>query len=383
MSSPSIIIHGAGIAGLVLAQSLLRRGISFHLYESASRDVFDKRHDYGIDLLPLAFRKLGDLMKIERSAFVKRVAVNWECEGDGCLEALDSSHLLRVNRNKLEQLLAQDLPDSVLRFNSENGETTDTPTIGDEIVVAADGVHSSVRKRLLPHSIPAIQPFTVFRGSKRVDSNSFDQDFAPYFKSQTRLERQLGNELLRIDLTGSLRQSKYMGITYTYSRPVRDENDPLFKPDRATWDATQLGMKFKGVVEEIRSHTKLDGAFEKIFNVERIDRDGDRLLHWLMRSILVDKAELKKVAREQKVLFIGDAAHHQPILASRGANLAVEDALDLAEFLDSGKMTHRLDELTLEDYYDPRFDVWTQDRREAQSRIEQLHGGAASSGGSL
>ena len=52
-----------------------------------------------------------------------------------------------------------------------------------------------------------------------------------------------------------------------------------------------------------------------------------------MRTTNVPVTELKKVASEKGVLFIGDAVHAQPILGGNGYNDALRDGVELGEVI--------------------------------------------------
>ena len=51
-----------------------------------------------------------------------------------------------------------------------------------------------------------------------------------------------------------------------------------------------------------------------------------------MRSLTMDATDLEKLAG-YGIVMIGDAAHAQPILGGRGANAAMRDAVELADFI--------------------------------------------------
>ena len=99
----------------------------------------------------------------------------------------------------------------------------------------------------------------------------------------------------------------------------------------------------------------------------------DRLLNWLMRSILVDKADLDAAA-EKGIVLLGDSCHHGPILGSDGANQAINDAMDLAERLAQNGGQERLGE-----FYTSRYPAWKEYVKDNEVELARMHGKSRSS----
>ena len=84
-------------------------------------------------------------------------------------------------------------------------------------------------------------------------------------------------------------------------------------------------------VDRIRH--ELHDAFEFMCDPETMMKD--RMLNWLMRTLLVERSVLDQ-ARQSGVVLLGGAVHAEPILGGPGANEAIEDGIRLAEVLVQG-----------------------------------------------
>lgn len=175
----SIQIVGAGIGGLTLARALELKGINFELYEQA--DSFEAL-GYGIQVSPnvvRVLRKLGLEKQLEE--------ISHHCLGFE-VHSFDSDKILakwKLNNNTpyyqcrradLHQLLFDSIQDKnkihfsqrledyeekndnlVLYFANHN------PVIA-KALVAADGVHSLVRRSLFPEDEAEYAGYVAFRG---------------------------------------------------------------------------------------------------------------------------------------------------------------------------------------------------------------------------
>jgi 2-polyprenyl-6-methoxyphenol hydroxylase-like FAD-dependent oxidoreductase len=84
--------------------------------------------------------------------------------------------------------------------------------------------------------------------------------------------------------------------------------------------------------DELGSLQNLAPPFSDLFDPSKV-RD-DRLLHWLMRTVVLEKRDIEGLA-SQGIVLIGDAAHATPILGGEGAQTAILDAIALGEAISS------------------------------------------------
>jgi tyrosinase len=375
MTQPIPII-GAGIAGLTLSRSLLHRGIPSVLYEKGSSNP---RFNYAITLHSTAYQPLLKILDLDVDTFKRRVAVDAESSGTGLIaqRANPSSHnglyntssSFRANRAKLEQLLREGLDvrwkhalQSVEKSSQgatmhfSNGESC----VG-KLVVGADGVHSQVRKLLLPSVDPVILPYAVFNGKRRIPSKDFDDVFKPAMQGSNVVEMKRDDALLSISVSD--RKEEEVSLGWIFSRPSRGNTDPLHRPTRSTIEAENIPDE---LFQEVRALKDFTPPFSIMFDAEKMR--GDRVLHWLMRTTSAPLPELRDLLARTGVCLMGDAVHAEPILGGNGANAAIVDALMLADAISSSEQDSVLS------WYNDRYSKWVQGVQESQTSIARMHG---------
>lgn len=170
------VVVGAGIGGVTAASTLARAGWQVTVLERAAElgEV-----GAGISIWPAAARVLddlgiGDKLRGEASlsglAGVRRPDGKW-------LAAVDSSGYelpMLVHRARLHEAIRESFPDTVeirtgvtVTGATASGELTtgSGATVTADLVVAADGVRSTVRRALIPGGpVPRYAGYTAYRG---------------------------------------------------------------------------------------------------------------------------------------------------------------------------------------------------------------------------
>ena len=172
MSPPRILIIGAGIGGLALAQGLRRRNIDFALFE---RDVsLDSRlQGYRIKIMAEMKDKLRGLMlddaweAFEATCAVTKVGETNLNAPDAAITACRKGHLVEgaalpytVDRGLLRRAMMIGIQDAVhfgkqfARYEIEKGSVKvffeDGCSERGSFLVGADGSRSAVRKQFIP-----------------------------------------------------------------------------------------------------------------------------------------------------------------------------------------------------------------------------------------
>lgn len=384
MPQPPIVILGAGIAGLTLGRCLRQKGISSVIYDRASAG---SRHSYGITLDPWAYKPLLGILDIDELSFRKQVAVDSpKQEGVGHVSANDSgnSTAFRANRSKMESLLSEGQTIRRERFLSaavldDNGSVElqfeNGSKVRRSIIVDALGVHSRLRQSLLPDIGLEVNPYAVYSGKRYVKADAFKSAYARVFGNGNVLVRDPTSNReprLEIGVNDYLPDGK-VSVSYVYSRAAKNDSeakDPLHNPERPMSGATDIPEEFYKELNEFIADNEVGQPFTECFDVDRIRTE--RLLHWLMRTILVPKQDLFRLL-QNGIVMIGDSAHAVPILGGGGANMAILDAIGLADTL----AEHGGEARALSDFYEDRWQGWFHAVEESKKRLVGMHDGSS------
>lgn len=372
MSSTPITIVGAGLAGLTLGRSLAQKGIPAVIYERASSSP---RFNYGITLHSSTYQPLLRILQLDENTFRKKVAVDAQQDGKGHLSSINlatnSSYgdSFRCHRGNLELLLQQEqdirwnhtLKGIELSSQAENivASFHNGGRVNSQYLVGCDGPHSITRHIFATKMELKVLPYVVFNGKRRYSRTEYRERLAPYFQDSVLIEMRKGDVRLEISLDEHI--ASKVTVSYTYSRPARDDNDPLHSPDRPISGAADVPEKF---FEELKELEAIDQPFAELFNSE--NARNDRWLHWLMRSLMPDPDEGQRLA-SQGVILAGDAAHAMPILGGEGANVAIMDGITLAEYIAGRGADH------VENVLFSRFETWKNAVTNSERRLEEMH----------
>lgn len=362
-----ITIIGAGLSGLTLGLCLKHRGIAAVVYDCAT----SPRHNYGIVLHSSTYSPLLSILQMDKTTFREKLVVNAQQGGSSSLSGTNSSapDAFRCHRGRLEALLSKDLSicwDKRLKdiqLASQSKELTasfdDGYSLKTRCLIGCDGPHSMTRQSLCLAMKLQVLPYVVFRGKRLISITEYMKTMHDYMQTSLIAQAYKGEILLRIsvnDISGS-----HADLSYTYSRLAKENNDPLYKPDRPISGPTDIPEEF---YEELAALQDLEPPFKVIFDVEEVR--GDRVLHWLMRTLMPDQSEAQRLAKHGVVL-IGDAVHTTPILGGEGANMAIRDGIDLAQHI----ATHGID--AFEDFSKSKFALWEKSIEDSKIMIKNMH----------
>jgi 5-methylphenazine-1-carboxylate 1-monooxygenase len=337
-SDPNVIIVGAGIGGLTAALELHRIGIKAHIYESVEEI---KPLGVGINLLPHATKVLGEcglIHALTSTAIATKELVYFNKLGQKIwseprgAEAGYRWPQLSIHRGDLQRILldavlerlgdeyihtghhlAQISPSSDerthARFVNRTTGSMVTAAIAD-LIVAADGIHSTVRKEVHPSEGPPIwngvllwravsEASSILSGREMVSIGYPGHRFVAYPISQAHAARgsSLINWIVEIG---------------------RDPNTPFRREDwnrRGSLD--EFLPRFESWVFDWLDVPAIMRAADVIYEYPCVDRDP--LRRWTFG----------------RVTLLGDAAHPMYPMGSNGASQAILDARALAQALAS------------------------------------------------
>ena len=308
-----IAILGGGIGGLTLAIALQRKNIDVTVYESAPQW---KPVGAGLGLAGnavKAFREIGIEQKILSEGKVLKKVVIRNPRGK-VLISTDSEEVSRrfgvvnnftIHRADLHDVLISQLRPGTIQLNKTcvdftqdtNGvdiQFNDGSTAHAGYLVAADGIHSVARKKLLPHVKTRYAGYTCWRGV----TNDLPPGFDPDETSET------WGQGTRIGIVPLTKERVYWFACVNAS-----PNDPMMRSLSPT-DLLAFFGNFHAPVPAIIGRTN------KII--------------W---NDIIDLEPLSKFAFE-KVVLMGDAAHATTPNMGQGACMAIEDAAVLSNLIE-------------------------------------------------
>ncbi|MBI0539658.1 salicylate 1-monooxygenase [Roseomonas sp. KE2513] len=314
-------VVGAGIGGLAAAVLLQRAGHQVTVFEQATRFA---RVGAGIQMganAMKALRVLGLDGEVRRIGFRPGSLLNLdfdtgtvtnELPGGDALEARYGAPHMCLHRADLHGILAAAVAPGTVQFGRklrdlEGGPGTATLAFEDgrretlDAVIGADGVHSTVRERMLGREAPRFTGRVAYR---------------TVFPAALLGEQQLNNS-----------RTKWWGpdrhIVMYYITAARDEvYFVTSQPEDPSW-MTPESWSAKGSVEALRESfaafhpevRRVLDACPEVYKWALLARDP--LPHWT----------------EGRVALMGDACHPMSPYMAQGAAMALEDAVVLSRCL--------------------------------------------------
>ena len=329
------VIVGAGIGGLVAALRLHRVGIACTVYEQ-SESV--RPLGVGLNLLPHAVAELAeigllpalDAVALRTAELVYSHRLGQEIlrrpcgMGAGFAVPQFSIHrgrLLSVLLHAVQERLGpdnvrtgrrlvgynQDTDAVVARFDDRRGTSTETATA--DILIGADGIHSTTRSTLQPtEGPPRWNGVTMWRGA--TDWHAFDTGRSVIIAGGTVAK------LVVYPIAAGTRPNHLLTNWALCIKTGRDA-DPA--PARQDWsrcaDPAAVARHLARFRLPYLDHVGLVRSTRECFEFPMCDRDP--LPHW----------------SRGRVTLLGDAAHPMYPMGSNGAGQAILDASSLADAL--------------------------------------------------
>ncbi|KAE8452095.1 hypothetical protein EG329_002261 [Mollisiaceae sp. DMI_Dod_QoI] len=388
-----VLIIGAGLAGLSLAKVLRRHGIPAVVFESSSSD---RTQGYGITIRQFAYDPLLKELGRSPEELKRASATDKEAGGTGMIDSslrdvytgkilvkapparkgAEEQEFYRANRNALRSWLGEGCD---IHFNhklvsfkmdKEAGTVTAEFQNGKSaagcLLVAADGIHSTVRKQLLPNIQPRILPAIVYNGERQMTRSTFESVLGPFMENTNVIIGAGDNSNFAITLTNLT--PTVVDLNWSFTRPVKDDNDPLYDSVGGSGDERKVPPE---LLDEL-DNSSISEPYSTIISSESIKAHG--LFHWIMRSLRVPRKDLDQLA-EEHVVFVGDAVHGMPIFAREGGNHALVDAVELGQSLSTVLPGSGEDDIAacLRSFYDRAFPRWQKGIEDSEQRLHSLH----------
>ncbi|MBQ0148821.1 MAG: FAD-dependent monooxygenase [Flavobacteriaceae bacterium] len=310
MTDNTFIIVGAGIAGLCLAKSFEKLGINYTLYEKAG-EIKGLGAGFGLasnamkafeilgydnEIIPLG-HMLNDFEiqdwkeKTILKADTNRLKENYKTD-NFAIHRADLHHYLyhSINRNNVVTGkkvidIQQNFEVVILHFDDGSSATAN-------FVIAADGINSVIRQKLIPKSLPNYAGYICWRGVIEDDSYISKKSIETWGPQG------------RFGLT-PLKNNQI----YWYACKNTSLNSELYN-----WDLTSIRRNFSEYSGLIRS------------TLQKTKQED------LITTPIMDLPPLANYTYN-RILIIGDAAHATTPNMGQGACMAIEDVCVLIDEL--------------------------------------------------
>ncbi|KAL2855956.1 hypothetical protein BJY01DRAFT_242895 [Aspergillus pseudoustus] len=346
-----VLIIGAGLSGLTTACLLTNSGIPNIVFEASGPD---RSQGFAISLREWGYEKLlSALGCLPLKSLMWGAAPDREIRGTGYIDQImwdnatgeklfvpdqdqaAEQKIARVNRNALRRWIA-DCAEEELDVRYGHRLKRVKGCLGDmtvefengtvyrgAMVVAADGVNSTVRSQILPNIIPETVPAILYHGEFELPRSDFDRLFRPLCGDSNILAG-IGDGFNTPFAVCNMTKAN-VHMDWSYSRPVSSsgDKDPLYRPNLSAEEAKQLPVE---LLEELASR-KLAEPWSLFLDREAIQ--DHRVFHWAVRCVFVTLEEMRRAAG-QGVVFVGDSWHAMPIFGGEGGNHALVDGVELA-----------------------------------------------------
>ncbi|MDF2669093.1 MAG: monooxygenase [Paenibacillus sp.] len=314
MSKPEFIIIGGGIAGLSAAVALLQKGFKVEVYEGAPV-LKAAGAGLGVGANALKAMKLLGLGEqlLEKGKVLAGAKILNE-QGDLItrtdsirISSLFGTDNITIHRAELLTVLAGALPREAIKTDKKCVEFTERPGGGVSVrfhdgtiaeadgLIAADGIHSVIRRKVVPAAVPRYSGYTCWRSVVSGTPAGYDDS-------------------VFTETWGSLGRFGIMPLSNNQIYWFACVNAPARDPRFAEFGVRELGQQFRGY------HAPIGELLAKT--------EDAALLH----NDIYDLKPLKRFAYGSTVL-IGDAAHATTPNLGQGAGQAMEDAVFLANCL--------------------------------------------------
>jgi 2-polyprenyl-6-methoxyphenol hydroxylase-like FAD-dependent oxidoreductase len=335
----TILIVGAGVSGLVLAQGLRRHRIPFRIYERQSAENNTQGHRFRISkdgILALSSVLSADLQELlnltqarqatSKPRYVDARALDFPAPEPASEEdstPIDRAWIVQLLKLGIEDAIAYDKCFESFTFHDESVEVAfaDGTSVQGRLLVGADGVKSRVRKQLQPDRKLLHLERSIVWGRTPISPalrKSLPEDVFSWFMALDEQQNQ---------------QSVIEAITWKSSVAelsegrLSDLKDYFYFAICTHMDA--LGKPLPRTEEEKREHVRFytadwHPALRAIFDAAAYDKTA-----WA--PVISSAPDIGSwPGSEGRATIIGDAAHAMSPMGGSGGDTAIKCAADLA-----------------------------------------------------
>lgn len=341
-----ILIIGAGLGGLALAQGLTKAGFNAIVFER-DESPSSRPQGYRISIRSLGMQALSELLTPEKISRLSKAKVADVGDGFTCAnekmepffsvpQGLDAA--VQFLRTELRSLLQEGIEikwnKRLSMFEDNGGQVIahfedGSHAIGD-LLVGCDGGGSSVRE-LLPlvygnslGSIPKVIDSNRAILGGQIDRTKDWDKLLPL--NRTGLVRFLGPNSHYLGVCFSERADRSPTIFWAFSEEIEDRNAPWYQFDQGLECRMRILTHCKQLMENEPWHENLKKLVWETPS-EAV------MAPWLVRSTQFPESNRFPMAPTGRTTLLGDSAHAMPTEKGLGGNNVLEDARLLSALL--------------------------------------------------
>lgn len=340
----NILIIGAGLGGLALAQGLVQRGFNVTVFERDESPV-SRPQGYRISIRSLGMQALSSLLSPEKMARLSMAKVRDVGDGFTCADEKmepffsvpqGKDAAIQFLRTELRSLLQEGIEiqwNKHLVMFEDNGHQViahfeDRSYATGGLLVGCDGGGSSIRA-LLPlvygnslGSIPKVIDSNRAILGGQLDRTLEWERLLPLNK--TGLVRFLGPNSHDMGVCFSERADRSPTVFWAFSEEIEDRNAPWYQLDQG-W-----GCRILAHCKQLMENEPWHKSLKKLV----YDTPAEAILApWLIRTTHFPDSEQFPMIPTGKVTLLGDSAHAMPTEKGLGGNHVLEDARLLSTLL--------------------------------------------------
>lgn len=341
-----ILIIGAGLGGLALAQGLVKAGFYPTVFERDENPT-SRPQGYRISIRSLGMHALAALLPPEKINRLSKAKITDVGDGFTCAnEKMEPFFSIPQGQDAAVQFLRTELRSLLqegidIKWNKrlvmfeDNGEQViahfeDGSHAAGGLLVGCDGGGSIVRK-LLPSvygnnlgSIPNVVDSNRAILGGQIDRTPEWDDLLPLNK--TGLVRFLGPNSHYLGVCFSERADRSSTIFWAFSEEIQDFDAPWYQFDQGLECRKRVLSHCKQLMENEPWHENL----KKLIHVTP---EKEIMAPWLVRTTQFPDSDRFPIASTGRVTLLGDAAHAMPTEKGLGGNNVLEDARLLSVLL--------------------------------------------------